>query len=277
MRTWSELVASPVALREYLDGLDAEFARPSTRIEIPARALHAWARVQEGFKVSFSLDSPLFAAIAAYFRTKYGPRTLTDFAIGRMLIRIGHEAWVLRFPLCFGRVRLELSRMIENAPPGIVGQLTQPERSHLAALVPRAFEAFNAMTNVDSVLRVDWVSAVNCAVDPGGNAGSSKFHSQQVVEKVLCRFILDNGGTVSKNHRHDLAPILREAERVGLRPLDRSMLNAVQCKADARYPSNQVKLQEAIAANQASVLLCGDIASQWRPRFVPTSGAEVRP
>lgn len=266
MRRWSELLANPAALRDYLDALDAKFAKPDERVEIPARVMHAWGAVQEDFKVAFSTGSEWFKVIDAYFERKYGQRNLVDLAIGRMLVRIGHEAWVVRFPLCYGRVRLDLARMIENAPRGIVGQLTKPERAQLEGLIPRAFAAFDALKRIDPVMRVDWSNAVDQAVDPRGNFGLSKWSSQQVVEKMLSAFVRAHGGTMPSKlqHPHDLAPIFKAAEAVGLRPADQELVNAVQCRATIRYPSNKVKLQEAIIANQASVFLCGDLACQWR-------------
>ena len=266
MPTWNELSNDRAAFHSYLDDLDQRLSKDG--IDLTARGFHARLAIQRDFEMLLSLGSDLLAPVDAYFAAKYGRRALIDPAIGRMLVRIGHEAWAIKFPLRYGTVPLDFAKMIENGPPDIAGRLTKPERAFLDSLLPRAKAAFEALKYVPLELRVDWPTAVDQAVDPRGNLGLSKWASQQVVEKVLTAFVRAHGGLMPANgvqkHSHDLEPIVLAAEAVGLRDIDRTMLAAVKCTAAVRYPSNKVQLQEAVLANQASVLLGGEIAKQWQ-------------
>ncbi len=266
MSTWNELSNDPAALRSYLDDLDQRLSKDC--IAIPARAFHARLTIQRELGMLLPLGSDLLAPVDVYFAAKYGPRALINPAIGRMLVRIGHEAWAIKFPLTYGTVRLDFAKMIEDGPPDIADRLTKPERGLLDGLLPKAKAAFEALKYVPLELRVDWPTAVDQAVDPRGNFGLSKWASQQVVEKVLTAFVRAHGGTMPakgvQKHPHDLEPIVLAAEAVGLRGIERTMLAAVKCTAAVRYPSNKAQLQEAVLANQASVLLGGEIAKQWQ-------------
>lgn len=266
MPTWSELSNDPAALRSYLDGLDQRLSKEG--IAIPARAFHARLAIQRDLEMLFSLGSDLLRPVDAYFASRYGRRALIDPAVGRMLVRIGHEAWAIKFPLTYGTVLLDFAKMVENGPPDIAARLTKPEHAFLDGLLPKAKAAFEALKYVPLELRVDWTTAVDQAVDPRGNFGLSKWSSQQVFEKLVTAFVRAHGGAVPakgvQKHPHDLDPIVLAAESVGLQGIDRTMLAAVKCTAAVRYPSNKVQLQEAVLANQASVLLGGEIAKQWQ-------------
>jgi hypothetical protein len=265
MDAWEDIRNDAGALRAYLDGVDARLA--SEGIAIHARTLHAWIAVQRDMRMVVPLGDPSMKPVDDYFSAKYGRRILMDPAVGRMLVMFGHEAWVLRFPLAFGRVRVDLRRMIEGGTPNVVARLTAEERAFLDVLVPRAFDAFNSLKHVPPDLRADWSNAVDQAVDPRGDRGLSKWSSQQVVEKMLKAYVRKSGGVVPTSralqHPHELAPVAAAAEAVGLRAFDRALLAKVECRAGVRYPGNAVTLVDAVAANQALVLLAGEIAKQW--------------
>lgn len=115
MSIWDETRRDPIALRTYLDGLDERLAKDG--VAIPARSFHAWSRVQEEMRICVSLGDPQMKPIEDYFAAKYGRRRLLDPSVGRMLVLIGHGAWSLRFPLVFGRVRVDVLRMIGHPLP----------------------------------------------------------------------------------------------------------------------------------------------------------------
>lgn len=263
MATWEDIKS--VALRTYLDGVDARLAGEG--IAIHARSFHAWMAVQRDMRLSVPLGHPSMTAIGDYFAAKYGRRGLMDVSVGRMLVVFGHDPWVLRFPLVYGRVRVDLLRMIEDGTPDLIARLTTNDRAFLDDLVPRAFEAFNALKQVPTELCADWAASVDQAVDPRGDFGLSRWSSQQVVEKLLKTFIREHGGVVPQGkalqHPHELEPVAAAAEALGLRPLDRTLLAKVECRAGVRYPGNTVTLLDAVAANQASVMLAGEIAKKW--------------
>ena len=265
MATWEDIKRDAVALRSYLDGVDARLAGEG--VAIHARSFHAWMAVQRDMRISVPLGHPSMNAVGEYFAAKYGRRGLTDVSIGRMLVVFGHDPWVLRFPLVYGRVRVDLLRMIEDGTPDLIARLTTNDRAFLDDVVPRAFDAFNALKHVPTELYADWAASVDQAVDPRGDFGLSRWSSQQVVEKLLKAFIHKNGGVVPRGralqHQHELEPVAAAAEALGLRPLDRALLAKVECRAGVRYPGNNMTLADAVGANQASVQLAGAIAKQW--------------
>lgn len=266
MATWDELRNDAFALRAYLDGVDAKLAGEG--VAIHARSFRAWRTVQQDMRIIIPLGDASMAQVNEYFASKYGRRQLWDSSVGRMLVILGHEAWVLRFPLVYGRVRVDLRQMIEDGTDDVVARLNSTERASLDDLLPRAFEAFNALSHVPSELRADWSAAVDQAVEPQGDLGLSRWASQQVVEKMLKEYIRKHGGVPpmgkpALQHPHELAPVAAAAEALGLRAVDQALLARVECRAGIRYPGNQATLLEAVAANQASVLICGEIAKQW--------------
>lgn len=265
MASWEEITSDAAALRTYLDGVDARLAVDG--VAIHARSFHAWMAVQRDMNMSVPLGHPSMTVVNDYFAGKYGRRGLMDMSVGRMLVVFGHDPWVLRFPLVFGTVRVDLLRMIEDGTPDLISRLTSSERALLEGLVPRAFEAFNALKQVPTELCADWAASVDQAVDPRGDFGLSRWASQQVVEKLLKGFIRKHGGVVPQGkalqHPHELEPVAAAAEAFGLRALDRALLAKVECRAGVRYPGNNATLADAVGANQASVLLAGEVAKQW--------------
>jgi hypothetical protein len=265
MASWEDIRSDAAALRSYLDGVDARLAGEG--VAIHARSFHAWMAVQRDMKLSVPLGHPSMSVVGDYFTAKYGRRGLMDMSVGRMLVVFGHDPWVLRFPLVYGTVRVDLLRMIEDGTPDLISRLTSSERALLEDLVPRAFEAFNALKQVPTELCADWAASVDQAADPRGDFGLSRWASQQVVEKLLKTFVRKYGGVVPQGralqHQHELEPVAAAAEALGLRPLDRALLAKVECRAGVRYPGNSVTLADAVDANQASVLIAGEIAKQW--------------
>jgi hypothetical protein len=258
-------------LRAYLDKLDEQMSRE--RIPGGSRSLHAWMAIQRDTRSSFSLSDPIMDRVSAYFSEKYGPRSNADLSLGRVLIMIGHEAWVLRFPFAPGRTRFVLDDHVEEAPTNLSARLTLDERSRFDVRLPGLFAAFWALARnrVPPELVADWRTAVDQAVDPRGDLGLSKWSSQQATEKVIKTYIRNHGGNVPRKppltHEHELAGVFLEAEsNCGLRAVDKALLSKIECRAGTRYPdspNNNVTLLEAVDANQASVLICGAVAEQW--------------
>jgi hypothetical protein len=261
MSLWEEIQQDPAALRTYLDSVDERLA--SAGIAIHAREIHAWREVQKDMRICVSFGDPSLKPIGDYFNRKYAGRALWDPCIGRILVILGHEAWGLRFSLVYGNPRpITLREMIQDCPPDLEARLSDEEKSMLDRLLPRAQKALEAMRDVPIDVRADWPAAVDQAIDPRGNFGLSKWCSQQVVEKMLKAYLRKQGDH-KLHHTHDVGVLASKAEERDLRTLDRALLNSVECRPALRYPGNGVTLAEAVAANQASVLLCGHIAMQW--------------
>lgn len=262
MATWTELLRDPKQLASYLDQVDASLAQEG--IAIHARSFHAWSRMQRDLGITAPLGDEMSQAIRNFYSDKYGARSRMDTTIGRALVLLAHDAWALRFPLVFGTRKLDFLEILENGTPAIVSHVTDEERALLEKFVPSAFAAFNALRQIDPRIRADEATAVDQAVDPRGDLGYSKWSSQQTLEKLLSAFIARRGGAVPSGralqHPHHLLPVVEASEALGLPMIDRAQLAKVECRGRTRYPRNRTTLAEAVDANQASILICGEIA-----------------
>jgi nucleotide-binding universal stress UspA family protein len=74
------------------------------------------------------------------------------------------------------------------------------------------------------------------------------------VEKLLRAFIRQKGGKLELIH--NLEKLASAAEALGLPPIPRLMLNAIQCPAGVRYGDPGVTLLEAMDAHHAALAIC---------------------
>ena len=178
-----------------------------------------------------------------------------------MLVMFGHEAWVLKFLLVYGRVRVDLLRMIEDGRPDLIARLTTTDRASLDDLGPRTFEAFNALKHVPTELRADWSASIDQAVDPRGDFGLSRWASQQVVEKLLKTFIRKHGGVVPQGralqHPHEL-----RARRVQ----QRSAARGSGARRNVRFGFERTSMA-CVRGRMPSDFLAA--ANSWRPIAAP--------
>jgi hypothetical protein len=239
-------------------------------VDVEARPMRAWMMVQRELKVAIAMPAPGSERIFAWFKHVYGERLKVDFSPGRVLVMLRGDAWAMKLPRVFGTPPpIPFVRMIEKSTEALILSLTADELDGLRRIARQAMAAFSAMENkLPLEVQADWRTAVDQVVANHHCYGLSKWSSQQAVEKVLSAYVVKNGGNPRPRrppgfHAHSLEPLVAEAERVGLQPVDRQLLAQAECSADARYPGRvNVTVQEAVAAHQASILISGAIARQ---------------
>jgi hypothetical protein len=239
-------------------------------VDVEARPMRAWLMVQRELKVGLAMPGAGSERIFAWFRGLYGERLHIDFSPGRILVMLRGDAWAMKLPRVFGTPPpLPFVRMIEKSTETLIHGLATEELDGLKLIARRAMEAFSAMENkLPLEVQADWRTAVDQVVTNHHSYGLSKWSSQQAVEKVLSAYVSRNGGNTrlprrAGFHAHSLEPLVEEAERVGLQAVDRQLLAQAECSASARYPGRlSVTVQQAVAANQSSILICGAIARQ---------------
>jgi hypothetical protein len=262
----------PASLSAYLDALDERMKVAG--VEIGIRPLEAQRIISEERQLDIPFRDPFAASVEAWFGARYGDRLKMDFTVGRMLVMVRGDPYVAKFPLVYGTVTLNLMQVIEGTTDASLRSLPAPELAALTTLVRRGFDAFNLLSSTPREVLADWDAAVAQAIARHPHRGLSKWSSHQAVEKMLNRFITQKGGDPKQvmrarkkgTHQHSLEPMVDEAERLGLPPLDRKQLADVSCTANVRYaerPEAQaVTAAQAVEANQASVFLCEAIAKR---------------
>jgi hypothetical protein len=251
--------------------------------DIAFRPMEALRLVSLDKNIDIPWGEPLATKINAWFEERYGERLKVDLSIGRMLLLIRGDAYVLKCPLAFD-AQVSLLRLIEGVTASTLRSLAPDELTAMRDAVQRACDVF-AMLHAGHVPRellADWDAAVAQAVARPPHTGLSKWSSQQVVEKLLNGFIEKNGGDPKKvceaakraaqkhgkkTQQHSLWPLVHDAEARGLATLDREHLSRVECTANVRYAGRDearaVTVAAAVEANQSSVFLAGAIAQQW--------------
>jgi hypothetical protein len=179
-----------------------------------------------------------------------------------------------------------LDDSIEGLTPELARRLSAAECGEILMRYRRMFEAFSAVEGalaarqggVDApYMREamdDLGEASECVLLRTPNYGQSNWASLQASEKVLKSYILEKGGSHGKIHR--LEELCTSASLLGLPPLDKRLIQAIPCKPDVRYDSRLVSKDQAMAAYDATLLICGAVAKQIQRTTAKAAITEVR-
>jgi hypothetical protein len=268
---WRDL-EKPEAFSEYMETADARLRAQG--VDLPARPIHAFMLISEELRIRFLFsNSEAARRIDGWFEQRYGNRLKIDFCIGRMLVLIGGDPYVAKYPVVFGTAKLDLLRVIQGVTPATLQSLPPGDLKALFDVWKAGFEACNVLSRVPRQLIADRDTAADQVMARPPDLGLSKWSSLQSVEKMVNAFLEKRSGGSWKPsrkkaaaHQHDLAPLIAEAEGLGLAALDRQHVKRIECTANVRYPgraeAQAVTLAHAVGANQASLFLCASIARQ---------------
>lgn len=263
---WRDLEA-PVAFNAYMASVDARLRDQG--VDIPSRPLHACGLISQECHVSFTMNSDIFTRINGWFEARYGERLLIDMNIGRMLVHINEDPFVVTYPVIYGTWRVEPLKWIERVTDELLITLPADVVEDLATAIIRGYAAFSAIrSKLPEPLTADLDAAPGYALQRPAAPGLSKWASQQAVEKTVSAFISRKGGNPRSKPKggalHDLFHLDQLARKVGLPPCEERLLHAVNCSPNVRYPDREkTSLVDAVLANQASVLLCQHVAEHW--------------
>jgi HEPN domain-containing protein len=197
-------------------------------------------------------------------------RLKIDFAIGYSLVLLRGDAWLLRFPLVFGRVTVvcerdlskqfdnmvvnragkphqkalvNLLKLIEKLPQGLANQLTEDELRELLSYYMFGHRFYNAVASfckdkeIVAAAIADLHASAHAGIGDAHNYGQSLWLSLQAAGKMLKYFIQAKGEQFP--HIHDLARLTKLAYTLGLQPIDTQLIDEVQCDANVRYTQQQ--------------------------------------
>lgn len=275
--------------------IDAELQKKG--VPIHARQLQAIGEVSKKFKITLPVaplssgpipgnyqGASLSAHILEWFDNKYGDRLKIDFAIGYSLVLLRGDAWLLRFPLIYGRVTIvcerdlskqfinmvvnragqphqkalmNLLKLIEKLPQGLANQLTDDELSELLCYYVFGHKFYNAVSSfckgneIAAAAIADFHASAQAGIGNAHNYGQSLWLSLQAAEKMLKYFIQAKGEQFP--HIHDLARLAKLAYTLGLQPIDNRVINEVQCAANVRYTQQEYPVLKVVNAHQGAV------------------------
>jgi hypothetical protein len=269
-----------------MHGIDAELRAESPLFR--GREFKGWAK----FCVKFGLDEvrmdhPLSQRIYAWFIAMYGDRLNVDFDLGKTVIHLNSDLYLMRCVRCFGtviaicsptffgvdlgsKIRIDGTRPAANIL-NYDNDLTSARASRLSSeicqVLDRYCQAFLTFLTLESVFAQkhikeaidDCQTAVESLFMRIPNYGLSRYHSLQAAEKVLKSFLVLKGNDPEKIH--DLTKLTRMACALGLPELDRGRIDNVQCGGGVRYNASESTKDQAVSAHYSSFDLIREISA----------------
>ena len=207
-----------------------------------------------------------------------------DFRLGRMIIVVKGECFMVGFPLLFGRAKLicdptlrkypsmginapviiNLLATIKGLTQALASKLTEQELKELLTLYG---STYNAITNYEEsglAYKREALTDLETAVDSffytRQQYGQSKWHSLQFAEKLLKGVIDSYGKPYPFTHKlKELAKIINDPSGI---QIDNDILKDIDCKPDVRYSADIVSEEDAIKAHHASLALLRSVMDQ---------------
>jgi hypothetical protein len=265
------------------------------------RPSHALKEISQSLNLELPMSAPLRDPIPGVFigvemtirvhrwyRDNYESKLAMQPALGRAVLLIRDEPWVVSFPRIFGKVQFTLNPslprqsgelqhikqgpltrnildFIVDLPDEVRKSLLPSEQEEIGC---RYREGMDHMLTFSQVISVgmcrivagDLESSVNYLMAKNPDYAQSKWASLQAAEKMLKMFIDTHGGTYE--HDHNLQKLAGVAARFGLKQLDPKLVPLIQCSPKIRYGKEKTNLRDAHAAHWSAVSLIGIVASQ---------------
>lgn len=254
---------------------------------ITARSFQGPGKFTWAYRTWLMHRDPLHSKIVEWFNGRYGDRLKMD-PTWKMAVLIRGDLYQLLLPLVFGSVNVICSAeqfgvTNESRVPkrnqrptinvlGLLDDFTEDyarslTKDELSPLMNAFLLGFNARNEIDSISESEFVkeaigdiqvSVAHLFATPP-QYGLSKWSSLQAAEKLLKAFIRQKGGKLELIH--NLEKLAAAAESLGLPPIPRALLKAIQCPAGVRYGDPEVTLVEAVEAHHAALAICSGIAN----------------
>ncbi|HEX7360689.1 MAG TPA: HEPN domain-containing protein [Bryobacteraceae bacterium] len=274
-----------------LNKLDSEFI---------AQGLPEYLRPSQAFRSIYGNlpDGParesLFDYVVSWFFAKYHERIHWDGIVGRVPVLIRGDVYLLSIPAIpanLSGARLTLLDWIEDLPNEIAEAFTPEEFEPLARRIARLTPAFTSLYNleIDSAAfdeeekgllrraRFDLGNAAY-ALRISGDTQTAIFQAHAAAEKLLKLSLKRSGSNITlKSLQHNLPKIFNTLVAVDSRyGWLKSSVDALQESAPSmqiRYGVVPRTTEDAIAAFNASLNVCGTLAQIWLMEFARGSKA----
>jgi hypothetical protein len=289
--------------------IDAELRKENDRIV--GREIRGWVKFCQRFHISVELGDPVADRIVDWFKAVYGDRLNLDLDFGTSFAPVRGDSYRLRcfrlygviYAICsvemLGRT---LQQRIPNGPERTVinllddniegltremaRRLSPAECAVILTRYDRIFLTFSALEGALAARHGgddapymkeafdDLREAAECVLLRTPNYGQSNWASLQVAEKVLKSYILEKGGVHGKVHRLD--ELCDCAYKLGLPPLEPSLISAIQCKPGVRYDSRLVSKEQALAAYDATLIVSGATAKHIKRTTAIAASKQIK-
>jgi hypothetical protein len=230
------------------------------RTSIPSRPLLAFREIaMDGLTLPIGTSNRHANLIDAWFKRRYGDRLLLDFNIGKAVVLIRGDPYVMRLPLIYGKWDgiVDVTKTYVGMTKELFADLPERDRTEMVTAFVWFLERFRKISNLPRLVTANIDTAILQMTSQVPHYGESQWASLQATEKTLKNFIKLRKG--DPPHIHNLSKLLLQAERLGLPSGYWPVLATVQCAATVRYDNN-VTLDQAVLAHHASIDLCAFIA-----------------
>lgn len=252
------------AFRQFMDEIDRRLLEQG--VPIPGRPIAAFRELaKEGIflPIVSALDSPGSDNIHDWFRRRYGDRLLLDPCIGKIVISVRGDPYILKLPLIYGSWGgpLDVEKTFDGMTKYLFADLSDEIRHDMISMFVWSYRRFLKLEGLPGSQRANLDAAIMQLTSHSPHYGESKWASLQFAEKSLKKFIEARGEKAP--FTHDLEKLLSHAEGLGLAAGCWPLTKMIQCPASVRY-DNAVSLYEAMIAHHASIDLCADISEQLK-------------
>jgi hypothetical protein len=230
------------------------------RTSIPSRPLLAFREIaMDGLTLAIGTSNPHANLIDAWFKRRYGDRLLLDLNIGKAVVLIRGDPYVMRLPLVFGGwdCVIDVTKTYVGMTKELFADLPERDRTEMVTAFIWFFERFGKISGLPRVVTANIDTAILQMTSQAPHYGESQWASLQAAEKTLKNFIKLRKG--NPPHTHRLSKLLLQAEHLGLPDGYWPVLATIQCDASVRY-ANNVTLDQAVIAHHATIDLCAFIA-----------------
>lgn len=260
MITFKDIEDGTPAFHEYMEQIDRRLRE--ARIPIPARPIRAFQEMaKDGIHMVIAgpIKLPHTERIHAWFERRYGDKLKMDFSIGKAVILVRGDPYVMKLPLMNGRWNgiVDVTKTFEGMTKDLFAELVELDRADMVTAFVWFLERFTKIVDLPPAVTANIDTAILQMMNRNPHYGESKWASLQAAEKTLKAFITQKGKTPPRTH--DLKDLLERAEALGLPKGFWPVLALIQCSAGVRY-GNGVMLDQAVVAHHASIDLCAFIA-----------------
>jgi hypothetical protein len=220
--------------------------------------------------------------VRRWFSERYGDKLKVDFTLGRAVVMLRGEAWLVKVPYVFGAVQviidrdiereyprigvagkgsaptINLLRLVDGLTPAIAKTLSGEEIAAIQASFGPAFAVFGMLEGARTssplleAAKQDLQSGAEICVQQRQALGFSRWHSLQGIEKILKAFVASRGGSFKRTH--DLDDLAETAKELGASALSPDCISSIQCSASVRYDPTTTTIEQASTAHGQAVL-----------------------
>lgn len=270
MITFKDIEENSPHFLAYMEEIDLRLRQ--ARVPIHARPLNAFREIaKDGIQmiIGGALPTPHADQITKWFHLRYGERLLVDFDIGKAVILVWGDPYVMRLPRIYGRWNgiIDVTKTYVGMTKELFASLPERDQAEMVNAFVWFLERYEKINNLPEKVTANIDTAIQQMISQSPHYGESQWASLQTAEKTLKAFIKHRN--VNPRKIHILSTLLAKAEQLGLPGGFWPVLKMIQCDPSVRYEDG-VTLDQAVLAHHATIDLCAFVAEHFQKE--PTEG-----